>query len=47
MFLKDDNLTSESAQDRLNTDPTTSHVGAFQVQRESQDKPWAPIAFYS
>ena len=38
---------STSAQVRLNTDASGTCIGATLMQRESQDRPWAPILFYS
>lgn len=38
--------SSPSAQIRLNTDASVTHFGAMLMQRESQDQPWAPVAFY-
>ena len=38
---------SPTAQVRLNTDASGTHIGAALMQRENEQQPWVPIAFYS
>ena len=38
---------SPTAQVQLNTDASATHVGAAFLQREDEQQPWAPVAFYS
>ena len=38
---------SQTAQVQLNTKASTTHVGAALLQREDEQQPWAPVAFYS
>ena len=38
---------SPTAQVQLNTDASGTHVGAALMQREIEQKPWFPVAFYS
>ena len=38
---------SPTVQVQLNTDASATHVGAALLQREDEQQPWAPVAFYS